>query len=572
MNLSRALSVGTAALIAAASSSAWAMPGFYAAKGSAVPTTQSTHVVVMKRGDASVVTVMSDFKGQLGPFAVVMPVPSDVTLEQVKSMRRDFVDRVDQISAPRFHEFWEMDPCDPENVEQIWEQDMTAKGDTAFLSGAMMGLDKATRKVAKELRLQVDPEYKEAEYTFSIVPSAEGITKWLSGKGYKPPAGADEAVKKYDGMNFLVAEVDDKKVELVGGRRAILSPIRYATKQPVKVASTLGLLNSDGKQELFVYVLDTEKRFQPKGYETAFPPTNVEVDFKVKERMGEFYAGLHDLFLAKHPKTFLIEYAWPSSGCGEPCPNERLLLHELMTLGGDFFELDVPEEERNPKPPELTEEEKNLVKEMKDPEDKKRFETDRREVVRRQGLVARHAYVLTRMHHRYDKATLPTDIELEPAPHVKGGAEVPKGPKHELPVEVTPADRSKLQTRYTHFHPNKAVINCENPKHGRWGKPPRTYRGLRKIWVAQDIAHKNRTSIAPASMVRTPIAALGLAGAKAEPADAGADGGAAGAKSSGKSCGCRTVGETGGPSKLASLGVLGLALLGVTRRRSRARR
>jgi MYXO-CTERM domain-containing protein len=563
-----------AALVAAATSlstPARALPGFYAAKGGGgVATSDATHVVIMKKGDASVVTVMPDYKGDLRAFAFVMPVPGDATLERVRSMRRDFVDRVDQISAPRFHEFWEMDPCDTEKPEQMWEVDMTAKSDTAFLGGDGMGLDKATRKVAKELRMDVEPQYKEAEYTFTVLGKEQGagdIARWLKQKGYTAPDGVADTVKKYvnAGMNLLVAEVDDKKIELVGGRRAILSPIRYATKKPVTIASTLGLATAKGEQELTVYVLDPERRSEVKGYDHAFPPTNVEVDFKVKERVGEFYAGIHDLVRAKNAKTFLVEYAWPTSGCGEPCPNEKLMIHELLTLGGDFFEEDVPDAEKNPKPPEMTEEEKTAYDALETPDDKKRFEQDRKEVLRRQGLIQRHAYVLTRLHHRYGKEGLPHDIEVQPAPHVQGGVDLPKGVSHELSTNVGSADRSKFQTRFNHFHPNKVVVNCENPQHGRWGKPPRTYRGLRKVWVAQDLATKNRTSIKPADMVRTPVPALGLAGAMPKAADAGT---AAANEKDGKACGCRAVGR-GAAGGVGWAAVLGLGVLAARRRRAR---
>ena len=81
-----------------------------------------------------------------------------------------------------------------------------------------------------------------------------------------------------------------------------------------------------------------------------------------RKRMGEFYAALHDMMLKKNPKGVIVEYAWPSLGCGEPCPNERLLPHELMSLGGDFFDAALPEEERHPEPPELTEKEEELHK------------------------------------------------------------------------------------------------------------------------------------------------------------------------------------------------------------------
>ena len=56
---------------------------------------------------------MPDYEGPLEGFAMVLLVPADVTVDKVTTLKRDFVDRLDSLSAPRFHEYWEQDPCDP---------------------------------------------------------------------------------------------------------------------------------------------------------------------------------------------------------------------------------------------------------------------------------------------------------------------------------------------------------------------------------------------------------------------------------------------------------------------------
>ena len=206
-----------------------------------------------------------------------MPVPDDVKVDQVHTLRRDFVDRVDALSAPRFHEFWEMEPCDESPNEQEWERDLSVKG-AGFLgmdfgSGAAP-TEGAKFKPGKEMSIAFDVEFKEGEQKFALVPAAQGadIAGWLKKKGYTAPDGANQAVAAYvkDGMNLLVAEVDTKKVELVGADRAIVSPIRFSTQKPINVDSTLGLLNlSDkpgDKQELFVYVIHPDHRFEVKNY------------------------------------------------------------------------------------------------------------------------------------------------------------------------------------------------------------------------------------------------------------------------------------------------------------------
>lgn len=568
-----------------ASTQAQAFPGFYAYKG-AKPTNLSTHVILMKKDATTVVTVMPDYQGDLKPFAVVMPVPDDVKADQVKTLKRDFVERIDQITAPRFHEFWEMDPCDPAGQQQEWERDLSVHGG-GFLGTDMnfAGDQPSAFKPGKEMALAVDPEFKEGENVPSIATNTEAadLEGWLKKKGYNSPEGTNAAAAPYvkQGMAFLVVEVDTKKVELLGGDRAVVSPIRYSTEKPVNVDSTLGLLNLGTMQELFVYVIHPEQRFEVKNYPNVFPPTNIEVDFKVKERMGEFYAGLHDLLLKKQPLGFLTEFAWNAKGCGQPCPGEPLLIHELLSLGGDVFEEAVPKEERFPKPPDMTEEEEKQFKDIKDKKKKKEIEEMRKETARRKGLLSRHHYILSRFHHRYDKNTLPKDVEVGPADAIHGGVDIPQGDKATLPLDVKKAAENQFQVRFLSYHQSPAVPHCDKPERWRWGKAPRTYLGLRKIWVAQDMATKNRTSHKPAELFITPYPDLQLAGhmdlaaGMAEvksfgpqpSASAPVEGGSDAPKKGG--CGCR-LSDRGAPDigmLLAGSALLGLS--GVRRRRPR---
>jgi MYXO-CTERM domain-containing protein len=563
-----------------AAAPAHAFPGFLASKKSTDIKVHSTQMVIMKKGNATAVSVMPDYEGSLEPFAMVLVVPGDVTADRVTTLNREYVDRVDAISAPRFHEYWEQDPCDPGPVEQEWQRNMKADSAGAFLGGGEM--PQGTQKVAKELSLDVEAKKKEGEYSFSLVAKDEPISAWLKGKGYTAPPGADQAVASYlqAGMRLVVAQVDPNRVELVGGDRAQLSPIRFWTEQPYDtIPDRVGLLNAPDKQELFVYVLDPEQRYESKNYNNLFPPTNVEVDFAVKERIGEFYNALGDIIEAKTPNSFLLEYAWPTEGCGEPCATEPLQIAELLSLGGDVFEQSVPKDEKNPKPPELTKDEKDAFKDAtkdlkpKERKDKeKQAKEDRQTVASRQALVLRHKYVVSRMHYRYDDKSLPNDPKIGPASGaVEGGVATPKGQKGEAPTDVKPASANKFQVRYNNFHPWVPVIQCQNPERYRWGKSPPDYRGLRKTWIAEDLTRKSRTQIKPTEVVKTPIPSLGLLGAAPAPAasasaDAGADAGADASKASGK-CGCSVPGA---PSK-NSFWVLGaLSALALLRRRRSA--
>ena len=560
--------------------SALAFPGFMAGKTKA-PVVHQTQIVMMKKGPTSVVTVMPDYQGPLEPFVVVLAAPADVVADHVVTLKREFVDHADQMSAPRFHEFWEQDPCDPGPPEQEWQRDLRVSG-AGFLGGPSSG---PTKKVAIELSLDTQPKVKEGEYTISVLPAGTSPLGWLKEHGYAAPPGAEQAVAPYvgQGLVFVMAEVDTKRIELVGGDRAQLSPIRFFTDLPYDTLPTrLGLLNAPqgdkngDKQELFLYALDASNRYEVANYDNFTPPTNIEVDFEVKERMGEFYNSLYDAILAKHPKAFLREYSWPADGCGEPCATVPYELSELLSLGGDVFERAVSDEEKTPKPPELSAEEKDMDKELLKPlkpkekkEKIKELKEDRQKIASVKALVLRHKYVLSRLHYRYDAKNLEADPKLSAkSDALQGGTALPKGEKREADMAVT-GGKNRHQTRFNNFHNWKPVIHCPSPDRWKWGKSPPDYKGLRKIWIADDLTRKSRTQIPAVKNVKTDLKELGLGPSSVIP-DAGADaadGGTDAAKSGG--CGCRVASE-GSETALGAFALLGLGLATVRRRRNRA--
>jgi hypothetical protein len=553
-----ALGIGLA--LGAVSNEASALPGFFAGKDAANRVSRSTQVVVMKRDGRNVVSVMTDYDGPSDPFAFVMPVPQDVSLETVATLKRAAVERLDELTSPRFHEFWEMDPCEPGKAEQIWERSLVASGDTDFLGTGMGDMFKGSTKAPPEMKLKVEPDLREegSEFVFHIVSS--DVAGWLSGKGFKIPQGV--SLDKYAGMSFLVAVVDPEKVELGKRGEALLSAIRYSTKEEVKIASTLGVAHLDGHQELVVYTLHPEKRFEIANYKNVVPPTNLQVDFDVKERMGEYYAAMHDMLLEKDKQAFLAEYAWGTETCGEPCPNAKLALHELLTLGADRFEADLSQEELHPEPPERTEDEEKIYKEKKKDEQEEDDEL-RTEVARRKALIERQSkFVLTRLHHRYAKDGLPHDVELKQAPPIEGGIGSPQGVNGDLPQgHKTDVKENRLQTRFVHLHPNIKVLECEAPERYRWGKPPRTYRGARKIWVADQLASRDRTKFKPAELTLTAVPELGIKGVLAR-AEEEAAAKAAAEKAKQGNCDCSLPGRRApAPAGLSLAALLGVAFL-----------
>jgi len=561
------LALASLLVLCSLSATARAFPGVFAGKGSARRISNATQVVLLEKGDHTVVSVWSDYEGPLDRFALVLPVPSDVKLSDVRTLKRDAIDHLDEITAPRFHEFWEMDPCEQGAPEQEWERDLSVKDSGInFLAGGGPDLSGGT-KVPPELLLDLTPEFKDGEYVFRLFPKVQSLKSYLSGRGLALPEGSEGALAHYESLNMqmLVADVATSKVELAGARRALLSPIRFATRQPYVLPSTLGLLSAGGRQELLLYVLHPTDRFEAANYPNVYPPTNVTVDASIKERLGDFYAGVHDALLAKDPKGVLVEYAWPTiKRCGEPCPNAPLKIHELLSLGADVLEADVSEGDRNPKPADLTDAEKEQFK-AADKETRTRMEEQRKEVARRQALLARNGYVITRLHHRYDAQGLPTDIQLRAAGPVKGGIALPAGPSAEASGAVETAPENRLQIRYNVGYPSKKVVQCEAPQRWRWGIPPASYRGLRKTWTARDLAYKKRDRFALKDVIKSGVPALGLSAAP-PPVEELAP--AAAAQPATKESGCSiAAGSANGDGGYGLLVTFGVALLGHSSRR-----
>src|SRR3954465_16043496 len=113
------VSAGALALVVALSLTSWparparAFCGFFVAGSDAKLTNNASQVVLMRKGNRTVMTMSNNYQGPPDSFAMVVPVPVVLQKENVKTLPIDVFDRVDSLSAPRLVEYWERDPCEP---------------------------------------------------------------------------------------------------------------------------------------------------------------------------------------------------------------------------------------------------------------------------------------------------------------------------------------------------------------------------------------------------------------------------------------------------------------------------
>jgi len=529
--------LGALALAMVGPASAHAFCGFYVAGADDTLVNEATMVVMMREGSRTVLSMQNHYQGPPENFAMVVPVPEVLDEEDVKVLPEAVFDRVDKLASPRLVEYWEQDPCAP--IRRHREGRPRASGGASSMSSGSL-------RDAEDLGVTVEAEFAVGEYDIVILSARDssGLDTWLRQEEYSIPDGAEPVLRPYveAGMKFFVAKVDVSKVRFQDGQ-AELSPLRFHyDSDTFQLPVRLGLLNSEGKQDLVVHILAPNQRYEMANYDNVTIPTNVDVAEEVRERFPEFYAALFDETLAQNRKAIVTEYAWQATNC-DPCPGPVLSRADLLTLGADVLPSMQGVEVRQP-----------------------RFGRGRF------GGGPLMNMVLTRLHTRYDAETLTEDLVFRAASPIVGGREFVQT-DGELEHGSRPAGQNNFQGRYAIRHEWEGQIKCQNPIRGRWGGPPggQPNPGVRP---AQDLAFATRGALQLPAVVKTPIPELNIDAATpepepppqpkpelpgAQPADAPAE------STEGADQGCGSCATSGSPGPAA----FGLLLLGLALRRRR---
>jgi MYXO-CTERM domain-containing protein len=490
-----------------------AFPGFFAGGTDARATNNATQIVVMREKQRTVVSVMPDYQGPVGPFALLLPVPASVTKDDIKTMGRTSFERIELLDSPRLVEYWEMDPCSP----------MAA---TAGDAGSGVNV---TRGFGGSQGPTVQPHFSVAEYDVMLLTPKESasIATWLKANKLYAPPNLEAQLKPYldAGMKLLVAKIDGKKLQFINGI-AQFSPIRVAyDSERFVLPMRLGLVSSPGVQEVIVHVLARHQRYEVANYANVFAPTNIDVGDGAKALPAAMYTTVFDALVARSPRSFVTEYAWSAKSC-DPCTTPPLTADELLTFGADQLP-SAPGEINSP--------------------------------------TFGAGFVLSRMHARYKPEELTEDLVLRAADPIAGGREERKGGA--LDHGTHPAPENAFQARFAVRHEWTGPVKCESPKRGVWGPSPQGMKSPTQ--GALRLPYALRAGMKLSSFLREDVPELGFTVAPPEPANAGAPptpsakADAPAPKKSGCS-GCTTSGAT----DASALAVL-LPLAALARRRRR---
>ena len=467
-----------AALLALLPAPAAAFCGFFVSGADSKLYNNASQVVLMRKGQRTVLTMSNTYKGPTEDFAMVVPVPTVLQKDQVKTLPPDVFSKIDQLSAPRLVEYWEQDPC--------YIPEPTADFAPMRGAGGVVSEDESADDGA-DFGVKVEARFTAGEYEIVILSAKEanGLEGWLKANKYNIPDGASYALAPYikGGQKFFVAKVNIKKVKRDAHGDVALSPLRFHYEDAqLRLPVRLGLLNASGKQDLIVYVLHPNSRFEAANYKNVFIPSNLEVLDDVRKGFGAFYAALFDRTLEKAGgRAVVTEYAWQAGSC-DPCPVPPLQPSDIYTLGGDVFgEANTSAGAQPGRPGQPF-------------------------------FGASSSWVLTRMHTRYDTKSLDEDLIFVEAKPVVGGRGS-EGLSREKPGAVEMASVNNFQGRYIIRNYWAGEVKCDAPVWGRWGGPPRgDTLGGQKLKAASDLANAPRDTVKLAKTIRSPLPELGIQG------------------------------------------------------------
>ena len=470
--------LATLAFLAAVAlpAAAHAFCGFYVSGSTEQLTNKATRVAMMRDGTRTVLSMSNDYDGPAQDFAMVVPVPVVLQRENVRTLPHEIFAHLEALTAPRLVEYWEQDPCriEPEPGRAALASAVaTASPAPPALQGASHGV-------------RIEAQFTVGEYEVVVLSATQstGLELWLRENHYNIPQGAAEFMAPYvrEQWKFFVARVDIERAQRRPNGGARLSPLRFHYDAPdFRLPVRLGLLNAGAAQDLLVYLLHPTARFEVANYRNAFIPTNLDVADSARGNFGQLYARLFDYTLEQAGgRAVVTEYSWSTSSC-DPCPTPPLEQADLATLGADVLGAGRPGFDQS-----------------------------------------YHVYnmTVTRLHTRYNRATLTEDLVFREAAAVQGGREFITDGRGRPEQGARPAQYggNQFQARYAIRHPWTGRVTCRNPRRGVWGGPPNGQAP--PTATARDLAEVTRGGVQLTRAIRSPIPPIAFSPTPVVPATA----------------------------------------------------
>jgi hypothetical protein len=311
--------------------------GFYVAKADATLFNKTSQVIMVRDGNHTVITMSSDFQGDVRDFAMVIPVPVILQKDDIRITERVLFDKLDAYSGPRLVEYHDQNPCMRYDYNL---REMSAAKATAT--------DEETNQstMKNETRVRIEAKYTVGEYNILILSASEssGLEEWLTENGYKIPKGARDVLEPYikSNMKFFVVKVNLEELNKSGS--SFLRPLQIRFDSPkFMLPLRLGMANAKDDQDMIVYAITKNGRVETTNYRTVKIPTDRNVPEFVVDVFGKFYVDVYKRNRNREGKNnVFLEYGWNISGSNgvkcDPCPSPPPIMADLVDAGVNWLQ------------------------------------------------------------------------------------------------------------------------------------------------------------------------------------------------------------------------------------------
>ncbi|MFK7970540.1 MAG: DUF2330 domain-containing protein [Bacteroidia bacterium] len=303
--------------------------GFYVAKVDAQLLNRTSQVILARSGQQTVVTMASDFEGDVKDFAMVVPIPEVPGRDQIRLADAAIFSKLDAYSGPRLVKYIDDEPCEA-------SIDFEGMGMTANAAAAPK-----SEATPEPNGVEIVAKYAIGEYDILVLSAKEsqGLKTWLNQNGYKIPDGANEVLDPYikNNMKFFVVKVNLDEYKKSGEED--LRPIQLSyTSDKFMLPIRLGMANADGEQDLIVYAFSDKGQIECTNYRTVDIPTNRDVPVFVQDQFQSFYEALFTKSWDAAGKNVVFkEYSWDLNSDNfvhcDPCTTDPPLMADLKEAG-----------------------------------------------------------------------------------------------------------------------------------------------------------------------------------------------------------------------------------------------
>ena len=284
----------------------------------------TAQVAIVRQGNRTTFSVSINPVGeQQEEFALVMPVPTVLQEDEIKTLDAAIFGRLDGYTAPRH--VWDAGCSYPYDYD-----DASSSADTgsAPSGGGGGGVD-------------VEAEYLIGEYEIVILSADQSgdLFTWLNENGYYMAAGAEDRLQEYidAGSYFMAAKVSGDAAAASGES---LSPLQISYESDIfAIPIRLATINSPGEQDMVIYAItDLEGatdggRVGLANYPEFDVPDKCIWGDASEEDFNEFYQQrFTEAWEAMSDGAWTVEYAGTWNDCS-PCSSVSMTEWDLKQLG-----------------------------------------------------------------------------------------------------------------------------------------------------------------------------------------------------------------------------------------------